>query len=211
MVNPKCKATTLKGNPCKAAALNNSVYCKTHQHFGDEDSDEHVNGGSVMSSDHEMGSGSQARSQVTGTMSDSIISETLDTLNEKIDKLEKLLQATATSSRAKGTKSVKKGPRKMTDKTANIKARWIYYNELKDTPTVIEALAVPLRKVGMVPVKKTILDDGTIVEKEHIPYTLKKAYTDLQFDKLSDAKKNKYINKAWEEHGEKVAAWLGEA
>lgn len=212
MVNPKCKATTVKGNPCKSAALSNSIYCNTHKNFGDEQSDEHVSDGLMMSSDNEMGTGSQTRSQVTGAMSDSTLCETLDTLNEKITKLEKLLQGTATSTRSKSksTRSTNKVPRKMTDKTAMIKARWIYYNEFKDTETVVDAIAVPLRKVGMVPVKKMTLDDGTIIEKEQIPYTLKKAYTDIQFDKLTEAKKNKYIKMAWEEHGEKVAAAVSE-
>lgn len=203
---PKCEAMTVRGTPCRANALTGMKYCRTHNDAEHDESD----ADSQMKSKSSSEVRTRTPSQETENVSDSTnVSETLDSLNEKVAKLEKLLKATATSvlndNKPKAKKAASKGPRKMTDKTAMIKARWIYYNEMKDTNEVVSAIRGGLIQGNMLKTKKVTMENGEVVDKEQIPYQLKKMYTDMKFDSMSDSKKKKYIKMAWEQHAEKVA------
>lgn len=204
---PKCQATTTRGNACKSNALDNSKYCRTHADYGDENvsHDNASHGSETISAPSKrtpFGSESMSRSEMSND------SEMLGSLVEKVEKLEKMMRGNLAASKASSSRSKKavKPPRMMTDKTAAIKARWIYYNELKDTEDVVTAIRGGLVQGNMLTVKKITLDDGSVVEKEQIPYQLKKIYIDIKFDALSDVEKRKYVRMAWEDHGEKVAA-----
>jgi hypothetical protein len=148
----------------------------------------------------------------THNPSSSVTTETFNLLVEKLEHIEsklRILEHTKVKESAKSAKSVKsdstssvRKPRKMTEKSALVSAKWMFYQEFKDDKNIINSIRNGLVQGNML-VKKTKVIDGQTIEVDNIPYQPVKIATDLKFNSVSDDIREKYINMAWMKYAAK--------
>lgn len=212
----RCGAVRANGQKCKQRVDNAGERCRYHQatEVSHQPSGEEVElntpTASEMSHDVE-----NVENVVEGPVNTDATSEVMNALLAKINLLEaELKKATALNRKPVATASkptptpttVKSAPsssenvkkkRNMTPAGALQKARWIYYQEHKSDHDVLGIVRGGLLK-GEILARKVAIVNGTVVEKEVIPYTLVKIATDSKFDKLSQEEKEAYMLEAYE-------------
>jgi hypothetical protein len=207
----KCIGTTKAGTSCKANARSGKLYCVTHR---EQEKEAYAASEEILtrtassgSEDIEIETESRTHTQQTSSTNITEVVEVIGKLVKKIDNLEnKVNEATSNpkKSNKKSPNTKEKKPRKMSEAGAIQSARWAFYREHKDDVEVINTVRGGLQAGSMLIVKKKVVN-GREVDVEIIPYALKKMYTDIMFDKLSNRKKQEYIDQAFEKNAEKNA------
>lgn len=198
----RCGAPKPNGQPCRMVVENNGDKCRYHQDKVQVVEDvEHQHSESEVS----MRSVSQQSQSHQDVTSEGLVSALL----AKVSKLEADLHNKVSSQKPSQTKPAAKAKtngekkkRNMTPAGANVKARWIFYQEHKNDEDIVASVRGGLIKGNML-VKKTQVINGMTIEKEIIPYTLIKIATDMKYDNLAQEEKESYILEAYEQNDAK--------
>jgi hypothetical protein len=201
----KCIGTTKTGASCKANAIAGKLYCASHKAQEQEVASEV----SLTRTSRSSGSEDESRThtQQTSSTNTTNVKKVVGKLEKKIDNLEiKVTEATSNPKKTnkKSSNTKEKKPRKMTEKGAIQSARWAFYRDNKDNVEVINTVRGGLQAGNMLITKKKVVD-GREVDFEMIPYALKKMYTDIMFDNLSNEQRQEYIEHAFERNAERNA------
>lgn len=201
MASIRCAAKTAAGKKCKKNAIEGSQFCNIHDRIlnrGEVDAadvldlDSTSDGNetcdvkedtTVMEEDDKV---SSPHKKNVSQISDDSQTMNLEVLNERIQYLKLEL---------KRLELLKKNL--TTNGKVMTKAKWLFYHEHKANPQLLEDVRNKLRIAGLYMTRQVKINGDTI-DKEIIPYTIIKCYTDNAFNGLIGASKASYITKARE-------------
>ena len=224
---PKCVATTATGKSCNSNAMLGCDLCSSHKRQQERQASmSHEN-------EHSTRSESEARtwlseveeveenmmatiniekpqppspvsqgSMSTHTTNSSVTTQSFNLLIERLESIERKLQNVGNASTKQSSASK---VRKMTEKSALVSAKWIFYQDSKTDESIITSVRNGLVQGNML-VKKTKVVNGETIEVDNIPWQLIKIATDLMFASSSNDVKEKYINMAWMKYATKRAS-----
>jgi hypothetical protein len=92
----------------------------------------------------------------------------------------------------------------MTDARAFERAKFLFYHDHKKDPEVIESVRGGLEQGNML-VFRAKKDGDVIKHVPNIHWQLIKDATDVRFEGLTQAQKEAYVRRSWDEHAAKVA------
>jgi len=141
-------------------------------------------------------------SMSTHTTNSSVTTQSFNLLIERLESIERKLQNVGNASTKQSSASK---VRKMTEKSALVSAKWIFYQDSKTDESIITSVRNGLVQGNML-VKKTKVVNGETIEVDNIPWQLIKIATDLMFASSSNDVKEKYINMAWMKYATKRAS-----
>jgi hypothetical protein len=145
----------------------------------------------------------------THATNSSVTTQSFNLLIERLESIERKLQNVGNASTSNEKKATKQSSaskvRKMTEKSALVSAKWIFYQDSKTDESIITSVRNGLVQGNML-VKKTKVVNGETIEVDNIPWQLIKIATDLMFASSSNDVKEKYINMAWMKYATKRAS-----
>lgn len=196
----RCKARKANGMMCKNQAVEGSDVCARHNMSASRSAS--FVPSDILEAIDEMGDDSISMSipAPPPSICDSLALEKLAEMSHKISVLETLLKtllmnphvvATAAAATAVDPTTVDptvatrpKKHRNMTDAGVRRKAKFIFYNEYKSNPALLDTLTTRLGTAGLLRYRKK--GDVDVLD---VPWTLIKQCTDAEFDNMSDEDK----------------------
>jgi hypothetical protein len=126
-------------------------------------------------------------------------------VEQRIEAIEEAIRSLSLSLNSKAPRAERKPrqPKPWTNEKAINKAKLMYYHEHKKDADIIESVRGGLEQGNMLVYRtKKVGDVVTQVPNTH--WLLVKDATDMLFDALASHEKDDYVNRAWQEHTNKL-------
>lgn len=187
----RCKGHNVNGTRCKLNACEASEFCSRHSNSS----------APIMDTISEM-DGTESHSislpvSVPVSVPESLVMEKLAEMSHKINMLEQMIKTliiTLPSDRGVAAVAVDAKPRRkhrnMTEAGVKRKAKFIFYNEYKTNPALLDTLTNRLSSAGLLKYKKK--GDVDVLD---VPWSLIKQITDAEFDGMCEENKMTWYDK----------------
>lgn len=187
----RCKGRNLNGTKCKLNACEGSEFCSRHSNSS----------APVMDTISEI-DGNESHSislpiSVPVSVAESLAMEKLAEMTQKINMLEQMIKTliiALPSDRSVTVVAAETKPRRkhrnMTEAGVRRKAKFIFYNEYKTNPALLDTLTNRLSAAGLLKYKKK--GDVDVLD---VPWSLIKQITDAEFDGMCEENKMTWYDK----------------